>query len=362
MQQQQTQGNQQIFWMQVRALTPLIYHGTLQQQSVERWIDKLWDRKQGGIDIKTAVGNVRYIHEFAAYVNKTCDELIADARQSKLTSTTNQFKWEEIIENYQKILVGKHSRSTAIEKLNKVRSFFSLNRVDLKYTPPVRGRPGKPFAPDRALLRKIFAYSDSIMRSWILTQSQSGLAEIDILMLDVDNTDESTHPSIRQQITNKEQTIYLRTARKKTGVSTETFLGEEAVAMLPNLSLKSTRLYALWRGQVDPGRTVRARFELMRDQLGIPQFSPHMLRRYFETTFEVAGINPLIIDLFMGHTSMKSGAFYTGPSIAQLKHLYLSVYPQLRLFPEFKPDELQRLTSLQIMDSGGNRQIPTSIS
>lgn len=351
-------NGQKAFWNNLRLETPFQYQETLRQESVQRWIDKLWNRRvdSGGIDSRTAIASLRYVHEFSKYLNKDCDEIIKDARQSKLPSTTNQYKWEEVIENYEKLLFTKHKRSTGIEKLNAIKSFFSHNRVELDYDAPLRAKGGKPNVPDKQFLRKLFVLADLQMRSWILVQSQSGLSEIDIFKVDVDSCNNDpgvgeVYPSFRSQIdarsqNNSNDAVYVTLPRQKTGITAETFLGPEAVSMI-RLRESSRRLFPDWKGEKDPASTVRKRFVQMHRETDV-QITAHMLRRYFETTLQFAGVNELIINVFMGHSSKKMGAFYTGPTIAQLREKYLEVYPKLRLFPELDPRQLWGLTPKMI--------------
>jgi len=347
-----------VFWNKLRLETPMQYHETFSQESVQRWIDKLWNRRidSGGIDSRTAIASLRYVHEFSKYLNKDCDEIIKDARQSKLLSTTNQYSWEEVIESYEKLLFTKHKRSTGIEKLNAIKSFFSHNRVELDYDAPLRAKGGKPKVPDKQFLRKLFVLADLQMRSWILVQSQSGLSEIDILKVDVDSCNNDpgvgeVYPSVRSQINarsqnNSNDAVYVTLRRQKTGITAETFLGPEAVSMI-RLRESSRRLFPDWKGEKDPASTVRKRFVQMHRETDV-QITAHMLRRYFETTLQLAEVNELIINIFMGHSSKKMGAFYTGPTIAQLREKYLEVYPKVRLFPEFDPRQLWGLTPKMI--------------
>ncbi len=353
-------NSQSFFWSQLREKIPEEYREILLQHAIQQWIDKLWLRKDGGIDPETAIANVRFISEFARYCGKTCDQIIEEAIRSKLPTSTNPYEWERLIENYQKILLGRHGRNTAVEKLNKVKSFFENNYINLNYSPPGRKKPEKPFVPTKQQLRDAFILTpDPILRSWILTQSQCGQSEIDILNYDLDssNSDLDEGPiftSLRQQITKRVAPLHLAKKRQKTGIQAESFLGEEAVACLPQITPTSTskRLYSCWNS----GRAVRKRFETLRNNLGegYEKFATHTLRRYFETTFQVALIgealtmvdgkkskphNP-VIDIFMGHSSGGMSRFYTRPSTDQLRDIYLKFYPQLRLFPEIKPEEL----------------------
>ncbi|MGH2639098.1 MAG: hypothetical protein ACRDF4_07450, partial [Rhabdochlamydiaceae bacterium] len=111
--------------------------------------------------------------------------------------------------------------------LNSVKSFFTHNRVELDYDAPLRGSNGKPAVPEKQTLRRLFVHVGWQMRSWILAQTQTGLAEIDLFKVDIDSYNDDTkkgelYPSVRAQLIARHRLktpVYLTLPRQKTKIA-----------------------------------------------------------------------------------------------------------------------------------------------
>ncbi len=335
-----TQTFQQIHYELRRAISPS-YQSLLEFGSVQRWIDRLLIDNED-VSIATLRKYIAHLALFCEFASKTPDEIIEDAR-----SRQGQFGYEDLLDTWFKELKDKYGdqRDTAISKLSTILNFFRKNRAELDYELPKKSRGTPfPFKPEIEMLRKAFLSvppDNRPLRSWILVQSQCGLSEIDILRYSVDiesdgKEDDSNiaFESVRKQYQKGICPIAIVIPRKKTGQTTITFLGEEAISLL---NFYGNRLFPWKPDAKDPGRTVRKAFKSIQVAIGERRFRPHTLRHRFKTILDNTGFHPNTVNRMMGHSLGKVQGAYNAPSIEELRPMYLTVYPKLRLFePEFK--------------------------
>lgn len=302
--------------------------------------------KSEGIEPATAVINARYLFEFSEFVKKGPDKIIELA-------TKAPDDWSDKMEDWEILLQKKYSnRDTIRRKLTIAKSFLESHHVDLDYDVPAGEKRDRPWVPAKILLQRAFTlFTDRRMREWMLLQSQTGLSEIDLLLLDVDdmNTDENKgpiHESVREQLRKGKCPVHIVVPRRKTGITTETFLGEEALTMIDKF--EGSHLFK-WRinvdEAVDPAKQVQRSFATLRQTFGLPEkFSPHKLRRYFKTTLRFSGVDREMVNFMMGHKQAGMDEFYLGSITQKLMGFYMKAYPDLRLFDTKRMSELATLT------------------
>ncbi len=335
------------FYAVVRKQIPAEYHDILNQDVVEKWIRRGYKMKSEGIEPATAVINARYLFEFSEFVKKAPDKIIELA-------TKAPDDWSDKLEDWEILLQKKYTnRDTIRRKLIIAKSFLESHHVELDYDLPAGEKHDRPWVPAKILLRKAFTlFRERRMREWLLLQSQTGLSEIDLILLDVDdsNKDENRGPvydSIRDQMRKGMCPVHVVLKRKKTRVTTETFIGEEALSLIDG-KFEGSHLFK-WKVDVekakDPAKQVQRSFAALRKNHGLPdKFSPHKLRRYFKTSLRFSGVDREMVFFMMGHKQAGMDEFYLGALTEKLKALYVRAYPDLRLFDPKRMSELATLT------------------
>jgi hypothetical protein len=56
---------------------------------------------------------------------------------------------------------------------------------------------------------------------------------------------------------------------------------------------------------------------------------PHQLRKFFNTTMKLAGVNDTLVEYWMGHKLPEAKAAYLVPPIEKQAEVYMRAYPQL---------------------------------
>ncbi len=330
------------------------YKSLLQSPAVRRYIDRLLiDNEDLAVSsVQKYLPHVASFCEFAK-VNSP-DEMIDDVGRRKLKA---DYHYEDLLDAWFKELKDRfgEQRDTAIAKISTVLAFFKKNRVELSYDPPKKSKKGGiAWKPEKELLRQAFlsipaTAEGMVLRSWVLIQSQCGLSEIDILHYDVDRFSDGkseegvpAFESVRLQYNRGACPISFVIPRQKTGQTTITFLGEEAISLL---NFHGDRLFPWKPDAKDPGRTIRENFQrIIQPATGERRLSPHKLRHYFKTVLDNCDFHPNTVNRMMGHSLGKVQGAYNASSIEELRPKYLTAYPKLRLFePEFK-DRLATLT------------------
>ena len=306
--------------------------------SVQTWVDSLM-MSNHGLAITSAVKYLPILFEFAEFVAKKPDEMIADARAS-LRSPESEYKYPRKLRDWFKDLNSKGFEwNVSVKKLRIIKSFFRRNEIKLDYEVPKRVSSPYPFAPEKALLREAFLSLErgSPWRSWILLQSQSGLSEVDILNLraDLENSDKYAGPvfeSIKSQVKKGSKFVHIVIPRQKTSKITITFIGIEAISLLE--FYKNGQLFPWKQPAHNSSSTITRGFEKFQEILNERRFTSHTLRKYFQTTLETEHVNSNWIKLMMGHSRGAVEGAYSVPPIPKMQEEYERVYPALRLFDE----------------------------
>lgn len=338
-----------LFYEKLRKEIPIEYSDCANTESIKHWIRGNYKKQHQGIEISTAVSDIRHVYEFAQFVKLDPDEIIKDAMEIKDRNSTDRFKWEDVLEKWEDELNrSSDKRNTTKKKLQNVMAFFDKNRIKLVYDLPSGESPGTPWAPDLDLMRRAVELTDKkVVRAWIFMQAQCGLSEIDLLKYDVDKSNHDPdkeegvlYDSLRSQYRRGIVPITLVKPRQKTGILTVTFLGEEAASLV---DIHDNHLFP-WKvdGAKDPARQIRREFEDLSEQLGEARFAPHKLRRYFKTTLTQKAqhvIEKESVNIMSGHAQKGIDRFYQGAWIDLLRKKYIAAYDYLRFYPkeEFNP-------------------------
>jgi hypothetical protein len=322
-------------YIELRSSLSVKYREFFDYDSVKIWFDdKIFNNQ--GLSPSSARNYIPCLYEFAEFVGMNPDEIVQDARGS-IKNPATEYKYVNKLKEFGKSL--KNDWNVMIKKLSIILSFLKSNHVKLDYDLPQRQKSrNPPFIPRKEIIRSAFLICEpnSPLRSWILAQSQCGLSEIDLLKLDVDKEvqlnpeDDSSDviEPIRTQYSKGKCPIVITVPRQKTHVNTITFFGEEAISLL---KFYDSHLFP-WKIGADPGRTVRYHFEELQNILGQKRFTPHVLRKYFQTTLENGDFNPNTVKHMMGRSLGGVDSSYSGAIASKLEEKYLRVYPELRLF------------------------------
>jgi len=312
-----------------------------------------------------------HFKRFCDWMGKTPDELIEE-RKRDLQSNDERVKHgvEMKVKEFLKFLEEQHlSANTRNCYFMAVRNFYKRNYYELHF---FKGDgPGNQTvqegtrAASKEDIRKMLEVSNPRVRALLLFIKDTGLAEADVAKLKLKDL------PIKEvsQIFLLEPPIPLMLKRKKTGVSTITFMGKESFEALKT----SLRI----RQQGSPELMIR-RYNRVEQKLGLlPEeltlnsplfrsyekffarkdmairhlsphaisviirkaaisagiwkegFSAHALRRFFQTSLETSGMNQNWIKKMMGHALNGSEGPYSKPELEVLKQAYLKAYPNL---------------------------------
>jgi len=341
--------------------------------AVQYWMDSL----NGKIEPRTTKYNwMLQIKRFCKWIGKSPDELIAE-RKEQLKSDDERVRHqaEMNLKRFLNYLEGEGlSENTKRNYFTCVRNFYKRNYVGLEF---FRGdSPGNQTvskgcrAANKADIRKMLEVSSPRVRALILFFKDTGLAEVDVAPLKLKDLDVKTVADIFN-LEAPIPIILTRKKTKKTGGKTITFLGQESLHALKNtlrmrqrgnpeiyirkkgkrkiivperLTLDSpifrsyAKLYAVRNGEEGVGGhlTPNALSIIVRKAAVLADvwsrgFSAHALRRFFQTSLEISGMNPNWIKKMMGHTLGGSEAPYSRPEIEVLKSAYAKAYPYLAI-------------------------------
>lgn len=321
--------------------------------SVERWLRRLKTgyRSPGGFqDSSTRRGALYFLSLFCDYVEMTPDEIIDQRRrQIKSDDILEQRFFEEQVEGWGMFLRDEkeYAPASARTAVGYIQSFFKHNYSGLVNLSLPAGYPTKDVTvPRRGQLRKIVELAEHLRQrldrrpnnfkkeglpSWILCQAESGLSNQDLLDLTLDQTSPE-YGTIGVQLENGQVPLHIRIVRTKTAAAGigwhDTFLGRNAVEALQKY--------------VDPSRnqifTFTAAYvrRLVKDvsmKVGVGSkdapVTPYCFRRYFKTRLNLANVNELTVEYWMGHKIPRVKAGYNAPAVEDQMRVYQEAYPLL---------------------------------
>ena len=308
-------------------------------ESVKRWMKKL-DAGSKSLDFtqsSTRRGALYWLKRFCQFAQSNPDSLIADRKLTvKSTNEAVQRKHEELVEEFGVDMRRKEAAPNTISTaIGHIRSFYADNYVDLKKLETVRPRRVRSSKTPRPEdLRKMAKVADLPTRTWLLCQKDSGLANVDLFLLNY-MTLSSEYGTIKNQLKKGTCPLHIEINRQKTGERTDTFFGPNAIEALQEYSCSSTtgRIFKFSSRSIQHWikslaiRTKVASFEV--------PITPYSLRRFFDTRMKtIANVNNDIVELWMGHSiGMVHSAYLnigsstiTGLPISELAKKYMDAY------------------------------------
>lgn len=315
----------------------------LQFSTVQRWMSRLESKRKGSPSTRKVF--LYYLSRFCYQVaKKTPDQLIAE-RKIHLQSDDEMIrrKHEEMVETYAKMLRKEGaSPNTASTAVATVRSFYRSNYyglVEVSAPPPFALRHLK--VPDKKELRAVCETTrvkkQPWLKAWILAQSESGLANIDLLKLELESKwcHSAEFGFLGEQLKNGTVPVHLHIVREKTMASGlgwhDTFFGERSVEVLQGyVDYRRPKVFDL-----AGDREVQIQVKKAGEDAGISSddtpLSPYSFRKYFFTTLKLAGVNDTLVEYWGGHSLGRVKGAYFVPPVQDQVHVYEKYYPKLRI-------------------------------
>lgn len=305
-----------------------------------------------------------YFQRFCAYVGKTPNELID---QRKIDSKAADPREQRGCENYLKGFIVKlrnqgSSPGTQQIAYAAVRSFFESNEFPLrmKRGDYPQGESLGSRAITKPVIRAILDDTKHIryklkMKALIMVAKDSGQG--------VSEIGNFTYGMVRKGLEVNQDFIMLHLIRQKTHTVAKPVLGPEAVSALKEYLAErqhgtrhipaevladSSPLFKLSRGDAVKrisrgGLSSMIRFQCMRHGV---KLSAHSFRKYVQTSLDVAGVSPNIIDRLLGHKLSGSRDPYSQPSDEDMLEAYKGAYGHLRAYSLPMDENKQRLLNL----------------
>jgi len=317
--------------------------------SVKRWTKAL-DLRSRSLDFKLSSTNraaMYWLREYCNYHKTNPDSLIVD-RKATMTSADDltRRKHEEMVEDFAMNLRRKGKAPNTISNaVGMIRSFYMHNYVNLQKVATVRPRVvRRSKTPSPEDLRKMVKIANLPIKTWMVSQKDSGLANVDLFSLTWE-TQSSEFGSIKNQLKKGTVPIHLEINRQKTSERTDSFLGPNAVEALKEYAGPSPRGRIF---RISP-RSVQQHVKALsiRTKVATKEapVTPYSLRRFFNTRMKaIANVNNDMVELMMGHSigrvqsaylSIGSGAV-SGIPISDLAKIYMDAYWTLDIYGTYK--------------------------
>ena len=312
-------------------------------ESVARWLTKL-EAKSRSLDFSkssTKRAGLYWLKRYCKFLKTDPQSLIMD--RVKTLESTNEMKrrtHEEHIEDFIIMLRSRkppyapNSISTAVGML---RSFYKSNYAQLVEVSSVRPYVVRPYkVPALKDVAKMCKTAEKSIRTWILSQFNSGLANTDLLSLRL-STLSSEFGSIKTQLRKGIVPIHIEIRRQKTGERTDSFFGPNAIeALNETVNLKTNgRIF----GKRMSERTIQKKVKSTAIKAKVASkkvpITPYGLRRAFNTLMKLGGMNEALVERMMGHSIGRVRSAYlvtghdetvTGIPISRLADLYMKHY------------------------------------
>jgi len=297
-------------------------------ESGRRWLDGVAADRSGSQH--TEEQYARCFKRFCDWINKNPDELIAE-REAQIRNDDKkvQRKAEENLRAF--CLYLKREKNITFDIFHSTaKSFYRYN-----YCPLMIRTPKSSFNTIRPVtiedLRIVDMASDERRRFFIRFLKDSGMSREDAV--------EVTYGDIRAQFERGERFIHIYAKRRKESVNYETYIGPNTVeALRVYLRIRrnmgetitdKTHLIATKRGKKMSPETFTIDLMRLGKKVGV-DFSPHRLRKFFETYLSIAKVHPITLKYWMGHTiSGDIEAKYIIPPSPEQKNLYIEAYPKI---------------------------------
>lgn len=321
-----------------------------------------------------------FFQQFSIYTAKTPNELIDQRRKDLKADDPREAR---ACENHLKGFVTKlrddgYSPATLQIAYAAVKSFFESNeyplrmkKVDYPQGESLGSRAiTKPVI--RAILEDTKHMKDKLkMQALILCAKDTGQGVTEIGSL--------TYGHVRKGLEANADFIQLQLIRQKTKTIAKPILGPESVVALKayleqrqkgtrriepeTLTDKSPLFRTSRAGPVKRisrgGLSSMMRFQCLKT--GQVDLSAHSFRKFLQTSLDVAGVSPNIIDRIIGHKLGGSRDPYSQPSDEDLLNAFKNAYPHLRVFPD-KQETNARFEQLEKQLSDKNQIINSLVT
>lgn len=308
---------------------------------VKRWLVSLESgtRSSDFASASTSRLALFWLKKFCKFVNMNPSKLIADRIET--LESKNEIKKRQHEEWVQQFLIHlehkDYASNTRLNALGMLRSFYKHNYYDLRKIKSVTPRPVRakkvPMLKD---LKKMCRIADISTRAWICCQVNSGLANIDLINLNLGNLS-SEYGTIRRQLKRGIVPIHIEINRKKTGERVDSFFGPNAIDALNDYLGGRTRDLLFGRGM--SMRTIQKRVKAIgiRSRVATKNrpTTPYTLRDAFNTLMKQSGMNEAIVERMMGHSIGRvrgaylvigEGDLISGLPISELASTYMKHY------------------------------------
>jgi len=311
-------------------------------ETIKRWLTKL-EAKSRSLDFSkssTKRAGLYWVKRYCKHKEGNPDSLIR-ARMEEIQSTNlmTQRRHEEYVEDFHIYLRREgYSPNTISTAIGMVRSFYKANYGDLKEVTSVRPHPVRGSkVPNIKDIKNMCKIADIPIKSWILCQFESGLANTDLLSLRL-STVSSEFGTIKRQLKNDTIPIHVEIRRQKTAERTDSFFGpnaSEALKEYVNLN-RNGRIFELSARSVQ--QKVKAVGIKSKAASKDRPITPYSLRRAFNTHMKLAGVNEALVERMMGHSIGRVRSAYlvtgsddtiTGIPISKLAEIYMEAYPAI---------------------------------
>ncbi len=263
------------------------------------------------------------------------------------------------IAEFLKFLEQRMARSSAVAVSDAIRSFLTAYGFKLPSKYPRTWRAKEPRIPTKDEIKKFMEFGNLRLKAQVLFIRDSGLSKQDLANL--------RYGDIREGIEAGKDFIHLRLMREKEKTWFDTFIGPEAVNALRNyLSIRKSGTEKippedlndespLWRRQTkevsaQTDDEIECEFVRCARRSGLlGKVSPHLIRKYFNTTMKLAGVNDSLVEYWMGHTLPRVKSAYLVPSIDEQMKIYQRAYLKLSFQEQIVDSE--ELRKKQVLDT-----------
>jgi site-specific recombinase XerD len=338
-------------------------------ESAKRWLSKVLTRRTKSD--RTAKIYLWHLAKYCEWCGKNPDELIREHLSNRASQSEEVRRGhEELVTRYFVFLETqrKVSRNTALLAHAAIRSFYRANYAPLELETP----ESWPTRQDRILAREevaklVEAAPSLLAKALIAFSAQSGQRVGVVTSLTygmIRDALQAKGPghvhvpaNLRDQkgrLVNKSRQVY------------DFFIGEDAKKLLreyldtrgvlndDELVFVSERKFGPKHAALDDeavnriirGAAVRSRAFSLSE---VRKIHHHVLRKFFQTTMEEAGISPLWYEYMMGHSIPATQRAYSRPSLHQLEQAYIKAEPFLELRQEKRHREMDELEKMRVL-------------
>jgi len=280
-----------------------------------------------------------WLKVYCKFLKSNPDTLIVDRQRTlKNSEELTRRKHEEFVDSFIIDLRRKEkSPNTISTAVGLVRSFYKSSYVELKEVAPIHIYKVRPFrVPMVEDIRKICQIADLPTKTWICSQKDSGLANIDLLLL-TRNTLSSEFGTIKTQLKKGIIPVHVEIRRQKTGETTHTFFGPNTIDALNEFVNFRSRDPLIFTMSV---RTVQKRIKKLAIKAKVATeavpVTPYSLRKFFNTTMKyIAKVPESVVEAWMGHSIGRVRSAYSvvgssdmavGMPISKMAETYMEAY------------------------------------